>query len=73
MMALSDLPIAQIRASIGFPISERDTFEVVVDGEAIAQLHPTSVSYEMDWAKRVPQVVVRFIGGDADFQTRRPS
>jgi len=66
------LPVAHIRAHVGFPPSERDRFEVVVGDEPVAQLHPTSVSYEMEWSKGVPQVVIRFIGGDADIETWRP-
>ena len=69
---MDHLPVAQIRAHIGFPRSKGDRIEVVVDGVPVAQLHPTSVAYEMDWNKGISSVVVRCIGGDADIETWRP-
>lgn len=69
---MNDLPLAQIRAQIGFPDSKSDRVEVLVAGVPVAKLHPTAISYEMDWKTRLPQIVVRFIAGDADLETRPP-
>jgi hypothetical protein len=64
------LPLAQIRVDAHFPGGLPDRIEVIVDGEAIARIHPTRVSYEMDWTRRIPQMVLTFNAGDGHFETR---
>lgn len=66
------LPLAQIRAHIGFPTRAADCVEILVDGKPVAQLHPTSISYEMDFGRAPPCIVLRLISGDADLETRPP-
>ena len=71
-MTDTELPVAQIRAHIGFPHGDKDRLDVLVDGVAVAQIHPTAIRYDMDWSNRVPKLKVEFVAGNVDLETRPP-